>query len=640
MVILRDYQEECRDAVLAALGEKPWWDGQSETFRSTLINLATSGGKTVIAGAIIFAVRDRGKCLFLADTDELCDQPRKKFYRLFGMHAALEKAGDKASMMSDVVIGSAQTFMRENRLQRFPPNHFKFIFVDEAHRGSDRNKKITDYFTEAKIIGQTATAFRAKLADLSDYYEHVAYELGVFDLVNEGFNTPLKVLTLPVSVDLSKVHQSMSTEAGGMDYNKEELDTTIAPYYEEICRLVLKHAADRHIICYLPLIKSSQEFVTIAKSMGIIAKHIDGKSPDRVQLLREFEDGGIQILSNSSLLTTGWDCPRCDCLLNLAPTRSAGLFRQKAGRIGRVLPGVVDGIENRDERKRRIAASAKPDALILDLLWQTERFGLMGPADLIAANAEEKEAIQMRIRRLTAAEDLQEVTSAVQEEREEALRVALEEAAKKRTMLTDAVELIAAVLHGRKVLTYEPVVNWERKPVSEKQKEWLEKQGIDPGTAKDRGHVSKLMDLLFQRRKAGLAPWRAVQALEKRKIPHAIHMTDWQAYEILGGDYPFPFGKQARQKRTLRQVPVSYLSWCADPSRDWIRKQYPIVADWIKRTINHGYDEQGPCTCIGAYRAPNCPVHPREEVFKPGKAGEAERQTESATVDLFDNLDA
>src|SRR6266436_5548964 len=230
MVQLRDYQAACRDATLAQLGEKPWWDGESEAFRSTLINLATSGGKTVIAGAIIQAIRSRGyrsegKCLFLADTDELCDQPRKKFYRLFGMAAAIEKAGDKASMMSDIVIGSAQTLARENRLQRFPPNHFSYIFVDEAHRGSDRNKKITDYFQQAKIIGQTATAFRAKLADLSAYYDSVAFELGVFDLIDEGYNTPIKVLTLPVNVDLRQVHQTMSTD--GMDYDKSELDTTI-----------------------------------------------------------------------------------------------------------------------------------------------------------------------------------------------------------------------------------------------------------------------------------------------------------------------------------------------------------------------------------------------------------------------------
>jgi superfamily II DNA or RNA helicase len=609
MVILRDYQVECRDAVLAALGEKPWYK-EGDSYRSTLINLATSGGKTVIAGAIIQAVKDRGRCLFLADTDELCDQPRKKFYRLFGMVAALEKAGNRASMMSEVVIGSAQTFARENRLQRFPADHFQYIFVDEAHRGSDRNKKITDYFQQAKIIGQTATAFRAKLADLSNYYESVAYELGVFDLVDEGYNVPLKVLTLPVSVDIRQVHQTMSTE--GMDYDKSELDTTIAPYYEEICRLILKHAANRSIICYLPLIKSSKEFVTIALRHDIKAAHIDGTSPDRVDLLRQFEAREIKLLSNASLLTTGWDCPRCDCLLNLAPTRSAGLFRQKAGRIGRVLDGIVEGVKDKEERKRRIASSSKPDALILDLLWQTERFGLMGPADLIAANQDEREAILIKIRRQNTPGDLQEVTAAVQEEREQALKRALDEAARRRSYLNDAINLIAATLHGRKVLNYEPVVNWERKPVSDKQREWMVKNGIDPASAKDRGHVSALMNLIFNRKKAGLAPWRVVQALEKKGIPGAISFTDWHAYEILQGDYPFPFGKNAKNKKTLRQVPKDFYGWCADPSRDWIRRQYPIVMDWISRTMERG-DEQGNCTCIGSYQAPNCPVHPRAE---------------------------
>jgi superfamily II DNA or RNA helicase len=627
--ILRDYQEIARDSALAYLGEKPWHK-EGETFRSTLINLATSGGKTVIAGAIVVAVKGRGKCLYLADTDELCDQPLKKFRRLFGITADLEKADNRASRLSEVVIGSAQTFARENRLQRFPRDHFKFIFVDEAHRGSDRNKKITDYFQQAKVIGQTATAFRAKLADLSDYYESVAFEMGVFDLVDEGYNTPLKVMTLPVVVDLKGVHQTMSTE--GMDYDKGELDTTIRPYYEEICRLIIKHAADRHIICYLPLIKSSQEFVTIAQGMGINAWHIDGNSPNRVELLRRFDEGQIQLLSNSSLLTTGWDCPRCDCLLNLAPTRSAGLFRQKAGRIGRVLPGIIDGITDRDERRRRIAASAKPDALILDLLWQTERFGLMGPADLIAANEEEKAAVQLRLSRLRAPEDLQAVTSAVQEEREQKLKEALEEAAKKRSYLNDAINLIAAKLHGRKVLNYEPVMKWEGQPVSDKQKQWLERNGIDPGSAKDRGHVSALMNLLFSRQRAGLASWRVVEALEKKKVPGAISFKDWDAYKILQGDYPFPFGKYARNKKTLKELPSSFLAWCADPSREWIRKQHPVVWDWIDRTIGKKGDGNGQCTCIGAYQAPNCPVHPRE----PHPTVEEESRVQSILFDVMD----
>jgi superfamily II DNA or RNA helicase len=629
--ILRDYQLACREAVLGALGEKPWHK-EGETFRSVLINLATSGGKTVTSGDLINILRERGKCLFLADTDELCEQPRTKFHRFFGITAAVEKAEFKASRHADVVVGSAQSLARENRIRRFNPDHFQYIFVDEAHRGSDRNKKITDYFDQAKLIGLTATPFRAKLADLSDFYEHVAFEMGVFDLIDEGYQTPLKVMTLPVVVNIAQVHQSMSTE--GMDYDKAELEDAIEPYYEKICEMILEHAPERHIICYLPLIKSSQKFVEIAMEAGINAYHIDGDSPNRRELLKSFDRGEIQLLSNSSLLTTGWDCPRCDCLLNLAPTRSAGLFRQKAGRIGRVLPDVIDGITDRDERKRRIAASAKPDALILDLLWQTERFGLMGPADLIAANAEERAAVQLRLSRLNVATDLQDVTSAVQAEREKALKTALEEAAKRQARLADAADiaLVAATLHGRKILNYEPVMKWEAKPISPAQKDWMERNGMNPATAKDRGHVSALMNLLFQRQRAGLTSWKVVAALEARGIQDATRISDRRAYEILDGDYPFPFGKYARLGMTLRQVPEKMLAWCSDPSRAWMEKQYPVLWDWIQRKLhNKEKGRNASCTCIGSYQAPNCPVHPRVK-----EMGDEERHM--VTADLFDIL--
>lgn len=624
---LRPYQTEACAAVLGALGEKPWHADGDETFRSALLNLATSAGKTVIAGAVITAVKDRGKCLYLADTDELCVQPLRKFYRLFGIHAALEKADERASLLAPVVVGSAQTLARPNRLERFASDHFRFVLVDEAHRGSDRNKKISDYFAKAKVIGMTATAFRARLADLSDYYETVAYELGVFDLIEQGYNTPLKVMTLPVSINLRDVHQSMTTE--GMDYDKSDLDTTIAPYYEEICRLVLKHAADRHIICYLPLIKSSQEFVKIAQAHGINAWHIDGTSPDRRELLRRFEGGQIQLLSNSSLLTTGWDAPRCDCLLNLAPTRSAGLFRQKAGRIGRVLPGCVDGVLDKDERKHRIASSAKPDALILDLLWQAERFGLQGPADLIAANSGEKEALQMRLRKLSGAVDLQETSSAVQEEREERLRDELEAAARRKATATDAVNIIAATLHGSKVLNYEPVVNWEAKPVTDKQREWLLKNGIDPGSARDRGHVSALMNLIFARREAKLAPWRVVRELQKRGFQQAARTSAANAFTVLGGDYPCGFGTKY-MGRPLKSVPQDFWEWCV--GKAWFPIQFPIEYRWAAQVLPRETLAQlrrGNCTCIGAYIAPNCPQHSRARQAGPVSA---------LTADAFENL--
>lgn len=617
MAEARDYQQHCHDRVLANWGEDPW-HADEDVHRTLLINLPTSAGKTFTAGLIINTVRQLGPCLFLADTDELCEQPRRAFYRQFKMQPATEKAAERASLLADVVVGSAQTMMRQERLMRFAPDHFKYIIVDEAHRGSDRNKKIYDYFGKAKVAGLTATAFRGKtstktgLADLADYYEHVAFEMGMFDLMDEGYIAPLKVLTLPVQVDISQVHQKSG------DFDDSELDTTIRPYYERICELIVEHASNRQIVVFLPLIKSSQEFVKIAEAAGINARHVDGQSPDRKEILNEFGRKEFQLLSNSSLLTTGWDCPPCDCLLNLAPTRSPGLFRQKVGRIGRLLPGVIDGLKTKEERKAAIAASAKPDALILDLLWQTEKFSLQGPADLIAKNAQERDAIADRFAKKSGANDLQGVTAEVQEAHEQKLKAALEASAKRRSQFNDAINLVAAMLHAPNVTDYEPVMKWETGPVTQKQKDWLAKQGMDPESGTDRGHVSAFMNLVFGRKKAGLCSHRAVEALEKKGIAGAISMTKAQAFELLQGDYPISFGKHGKRGTPLRQIPHSYWDWCMGPEqRRWFNENsYPIEFAWADELIN-----PGGCKCIGAYIPPNCPKHPRPappvETFDP-----------------------
>ena len=101
-------------------------------------------------------------------------------------------------------------FPETDRLHRYPRDHFRYIFVDEAHRSVEQAKAVTDYFHSAKVCGQTATAFRAKLKDLSAYYQTVAFELKLFSLIDQGYIVPFKVLTLPVEIDVSDVHQSQS----------------------------------------------------------------------------------------------------------------------------------------------------------------------------------------------------------------------------------------------------------------------------------------------------------------------------------------------------------------------------------------------------------------------------------------------
>lgn len=581
----RDYQKGCHDAVMAKWGFTPWWNGTAETSRKTIANLATSAGKTIIAALLAETLTSMGlRVLFTADREELIMQPVEKFHKACGIMASVHRAQDTASPHAQVVVGSIQTLAR-----RLPPGKpFDVIIDDEAHRNSEGRKKIHDAYPDAKVLGITATAFRKNLADLSDFYDTVAFELGPFDLIDQGYITPIKVLTAPLNVDLSGVHQKNG------DYDQDEVETAIAPLYKEVANQIKEHAANRTILAFLPLIRSSKAFVEILRQEGITAMHCDGSSEDRAGILQQFERGDFQVLSNSQVFSTGVDFIKADCLLNLAPTRSRVEFRQRVGRILRLIPGTVDGILDPTERKRRIAASRKPDALILDLLWQTSKIKLAGPSSLIAMNDADEEAIAEKVRRKRTPEELADIAKEVQREKEEMLRAAIERAAEearrageRAARMMDARE-VGLLIHDQSLMDYEPVSKWERESISDKQKAILEASGIRAETVQNKGHAAKVLDAVFGRETKGLAAMEAFHALKQAGHPAPEKCTLNEAIGLLGERYTCTFGKKYRG-RPLCEVPKNYWHWIkseieAGRMRD-LQTQSPSVYRYITRAV-------------------------------------------------------
>ena len=123
---LRPYQQQAREAV-----ERDWAEG----FRRTLLVLPTGCGKTIVFSKIIEdAVRRGARCLILAHLGELLEQAADKLLTATGLRCAVEKA-EESSLESwyRVTVGSVQSLQREKRLERFPPDWFGVIVVDEAH---------------------------------------------------------------------------------------------------------------------------------------------------------------------------------------------------------------------------------------------------------------------------------------------------------------------------------------------------------------------------------------------------------------------------------------------------------------------------------------------------------------------------
>ena len=154
MMQLRPYQAEAKDAIL-----HEWSVGH----RRTLLVLPTGCGKTVVFAKVAEEqVRKGHRILILAHRGELLTQAADKLRSASGLESVLEKA-EFSSLGSPVpvTVGSVQSLSQEKRLLSFPGDYFSDIIVDEAHHClSASYRKILDHFTEANVLGVTATPDR------------------------------------------------------------------------------------------------------------------------------------------------------------------------------------------------------------------------------------------------------------------------------------------------------------------------------------------------------------------------------------------------------------------------------------------------------------------------------------------------
>ena len=490
---LRDYQEEARTAIA-----NEWEKG----VKKTLLVLPTGCGKTIVFSKVI---EDRVKLgervLILAHRSELLDQASDKLAKATGIFTATEKAEQSClNSWFRVVVGSVQTLQRPKRLAQFDRDYFDTIVVDEAHHCiSDSYQRVLEHFSNANVLGVTATPDRGDMRNLGSYFESLAYEYTLPKAIKNGYLSPIKALTIPLELDLSAV----SMQSG--DFKASEVGTALDPYLEQIADEMLKYCADKKTVVFLPLVKTSQKFRDILNEKGFKAAEVNGDSKDRAEILDDFSKGKYNVLCNSMLLTEGWDEPSVDCIVVLRPTKVRSLYSQMVGRGTRLYPG-------------------KEDLLLLDFLWHTERHELCHPASLICENEEvaKKMTENMEIAAGTAI-DIEEAeekaASDVVAQREEALAKQLEEMRRRKRKLVDPLQFEMSI-QAEDLSTYIPSFGWEMAPPSNKQIKALEKCGIFPDSIDNAGKASMILDRLSKRRDEGLTTPKQIRFLEGKGFKH------------------------------------------------------------------------------------------------------------------------
>ena len=334
MIQLRPYQEAAKSAVYHHLRTRD---------DNPCVVLPTGGGKTPLLASICRDAVEQwqGRVLVLAHVKELLQQAEEKLRTMcpgpdVGVYSAGLKRREKHNA---VVLASIQSvYKRACELDAFD-----LIVVDEAHLIPQQGEGMYRRFLAdtkvvnpaVRILGLTATPFRVSTGPIctpDGILNHVCFEIGIRELIRDGFLCPLLTKASKTQFDTS----DLSVRDGEF----------VAGEVEELMdQDALVHAACEEIEEYTKDRRSCLVFASGIEHGRHVQQVLGGgfvcgetAADEREQLLHEFRQGEMKYLTNVNVLTTGFDATGVDCVVMLRPTLSPGLYYQMVGRGFRIHP--------------------------------------------------------------------------------------------------------------------------------------------------------------------------------------------------------------------------------------------------------------------------------------------------------------
>jgi superfamily II DNA or RNA helicase len=530
---LRPYQEHAVAAVEQAHAEH----------QAALLVLPTGCGKTVVFSHL--AARQPKRTLILAHRQELVEQAAEKIRAVTGEHAAIEM-GNRYSQergvyaAAKVVVASVQTmiagFSGKRRMDRFRPNDFGLVVVDEAHHSAANSyRAVIEYFTKhsgARVLGVTATPDRGDKKGLGDVFQTIAYQYEVADAISDGWLVPVTQQIVHVkSLDFSEVRSRggdfMEADLARVMQYEKTLQGVVAPAQELTSKL-------RTVVFATSVDHADRMAEMWNRYDAGCARSVSGRMnrDERRQLLTAFARGDFRVLTSCMVLTEGWDCPAVEAVVMARPTKSRALYAQMLGRGTRPLPGLVDGVEDAYERRLRIETSTKPELKVLDFTGNSAQHKLVCAIDILRPDAS-VEVREIAVRK--AASGIRVDTAVDEAEEEERARrdQARREQEARRAALRARATYSVAAMNPFDVIGRAPpkATAFDRtRQISDGMRNVLLKGGVDPD-GMNYAEAKAMCAEIVRRWKAGLCTLK--QAKYLKDMGHSPDCTREEARRIL-----------------------------------------------------------------------------------------------------------
>ena len=334
MLELRPYQHEAVAAIYRHLRERD---------DNPVCVVPTGGGKTMLMSTIC---RDsvnlwNGRVLILAHVKELLEQVREKIHQAapdMWMKTGVYSAGLKSRDTTHPIIiaGIQSVYKRACELDAFD-----LVIIDEAHLlPPDGEGMYRTFLVDAqkvnpnlRVIGLTATPFRMKSGEIAapdNVLNHVCYEIGVRELIVQGYLCPLVSKAGRDTVDTSGLH----VRGGEFVADEAEALMDTNTLVESACQEIAEQTRDRRsVLIFASGVRHGEHVAAVLREKtGVEVGTVFGDTVDfeRDRRLKDFRAGKLKYLVNVNVLTTGFDAPNVDCVALLRPTFSPGLYYSPA----------------------------------------------------------------------------------------------------------------------------------------------------------------------------------------------------------------------------------------------------------------------------------------------------------------------
>ena len=312
--------------------------------RALLIS-ATGTGKTY---ASAFAMRELGfkRVLFLVHRATLATQAKNSYQRVFGNAVSMGLVGAGYHQYGkDYVFATVETLNKDAHLQKYKPDEFDCIILDEAHHSSANTyQKVMQYFRPRLFLGMTATPDKRTDNDANDniyeiFHHQIAYEIRLQQAMEEDLLCPFHYFGI---TDLSVVQDTKAKNILEEEFNKLICDERVKHIIEQ--SEYYGYSGDR--VKGLIFCSRKQECKELSKKfndLGYRTVALSGEDSEEVRqnaferlAMEEGEQTDktkpLDYIFSVDILNEGVDIVEVNQVIMLRPTQSPIVFIQQLGR--------------------------------------------------------------------------------------------------------------------------------------------------------------------------------------------------------------------------------------------------------------------------------------------------------------------